>query len=342
MADDASTSVRRSTRTSKPATRDVLPVVPTVPAKRKAREEPTPEAKLANLLQNPKSKLTKIDFSDVLNANAWSMLSDEAKTRLMALLPVTAFKNYIPGLDAAHPSGSGSRQHEQGGVPEALDPAVFTDAHFLAATRTFQDHLFSGWRSDAHGEKLKKYVTGTRDGTLAAPWKDEVWEQENASGGEVVAASAGDIKLLDLAKHSVIREGDVLAYKRKFSAVGVVVEKDVVIQRIDPRTHAITVLAEPGTTRDLPAMLLQPGIAEAVDFTRTMTISSPTQLEGALLDIDGRVERTKRPNANAWKTLTLWRWAGDTVNENYDTGMRGGRTEQGTLHYLRACHYQDR
>ena len=60
-----------------------------------------------------------------------------------------------------------------------LDTSVFTDPHFLAAARTFQDHIYSDWMSDSHTEKVNKFQAGIRDGTLAAEWKDDVWDKNN-------------------------------------------------------------------------------------------------------------------------------------------------------------------
>jgi hypothetical protein len=174
-------------------------------------------------------------------------------------------------------------------------------------------------------------------------------------------SEAAELKLVDLAKSSVLREGDILAYKRNFTNLDIIVEKDVIvrtllllihftnvshsfkIQKIDPRSHSLTVLLEPGATRDLPLQLLLPGPCDPTAPTRTMTITSPTQLESGILDVDGQVDRTKRPNGNAWKSLTLWRWTGDSLEYSLaNNERRGGREDHGTLFYLRACYYQDR
>jgi hypothetical protein len=61
----------------------------------------------------------------------------------------------------------------------------------------------------------------------------------------------------------------------------------------------LRVLVEPDTTRDLPAHLLLPSPSDPSAPTRNMTITSPSQLESGLLDVDGRVERARRPNVNA-------------------------------------------
>jgi hypothetical protein len=66
-------------------------------------------------------------------------------------------------------------------VPSRIaNPTFFTDSHFFAAAHTWQDHIFSKWTSPEHAEKVKIYTEGVRNGTLAAPWKDEVWEREHS------------------------------------------------------------------------------------------------------------------------------------------------------------------
>ncbi|KAJ7089190.1 Asx homology domain-containing protein [Mycena belliarum] len=349
MADES--ALRRSNRRPKPAQRETAPPV-NVPSKRKAKEDASPADQLHFLLQNPKSRLTKIDMSELINANSWDMLSPDSQTRLAALLPPTAFRSFQPTIGLDHPAADNTMQLDQK-PSDSVDTSFFADPHFLAAARTFQDHLFSNWLSDAHAEKVKKYEQGIKDGSLAAPWKDEVWERDNqreerttTSAANNLAGEAAELKLIDLAKNSVLREGDVIAYKRNFTNLDIVVEKDVIIQKIDRRTHSLTVLLEPGPTRDLPSHLLMPGPTEPAAPTRIMTITSPTQLESGLLDVDGRVERAKRPNGNAWKALTLWRWSGDALNHSSqpqsNEDRRGGRQDHGTLFYLRACYYQDR
>jgi len=62
-----------------------------------------------------------------------------------------------------------------------LNPSIFNDPHFLAAAHTFQDHMYSNWLSDGHAEKVRMFQDGIRDGSLAAPWKDEVWERDHPS-----------------------------------------------------------------------------------------------------------------------------------------------------------------
>ena len=62
---------------------------------------------------------------------------------------------------------------------DTMDPSIFTDPYFLAAAHTFQDHIFTGWMSDAHIEKRAKFEVGVVDGSMHAPWKDEVWLKDH-------------------------------------------------------------------------------------------------------------------------------------------------------------------
>lgn len=77
-----------------------------------------------------------------------------------------------------------------------------------------------------------------------------------------------------------------------------------------------------------------------------MDISSPSQLENGVLDTDGRVERARRPNGNAWKCFTVWRWREDVEWEGeFGTSAndgKQGRENHGTLFYLRGNFYHDR
>lgn len=67
---------------------------------------------------------------------------------------------------------------------DTMDPNIFTDPHFLAAAHTFQDHIFTGWTTDGHIEKRRKFEAGVEDGSMHAPWKDEVWLKDHGATGD--------------------------------------------------------------------------------------------------------------------------------------------------------------
>jgi Asx homology domain len=111
------------------------------------------------------------------------MLSSESQVALTALLPTTAFHGFQSSMQQGHPSATDQMAVDQPVGPPSgmLDTSVFTDPHFLAAARTFQDHIYSNWMSDAHREKVKRFQASIRDGTLAAAWKDDLWYNSNKS-----------------------------------------------------------------------------------------------------------------------------------------------------------------
>lgn len=128
------------------------------------------------------------------------MLSEEARACLKTLLPRSAFVGYEHTISDEHPSLEVLKAHPCGTdngddgtqdlLPDDVDHAFFIDAHFQAAMRTFQDHLQLNWLTDAHQDKLKSFQERIRNGTLAAPWKDEVWESDNCSALQVQNGSA--------------------------------------------------------------------------------------------------------------------------------------------------------
>ena len=124
--------------------------------------------------------LSRCLSQDIINGNAWQMLSGDSQVRLKALLPSTAFTNYLESLGSDHPSiMSTDEPPDTNHTDGELDLSVFSNPHFLAASRTFQDHLYLGWFLNEHLEKVRKFQEAVRNGTLAAPWKDEVWNREN-------------------------------------------------------------------------------------------------------------------------------------------------------------------
>lgn len=185
-------------------------------AKAQAPEKSSGE-KLEYLLTNPRSKLTKVDFSvrpssprslllirsdvqDVLNYANFLDLSLEAQQLLVALLPPTAFAAFSPSVPLTHVDysppqrecaepapadedrmdvDSGPPQGAQARTPATMDPAVFTSPFFLSVARTYQDHLFSGWFGKKAHDEVAQFTFGVQEGTLHAPWKDEVWERDH-------------------------------------------------------------------------------------------------------------------------------------------------------------------
>jgi len=127
--------------------------------------------------------------------DAWLSLPPESRVELAKLLPPTAFASFIPTIDPAHPSVAGGDSMDIGSLseqtPDALDPMFFSDSHFLAALRTFQDHLHSGWLTEDHRIKIDKYRAGIEGGTMHAAWKDDAWSQSQVEEDAAAASKSG-------------------------------------------------------------------------------------------------------------------------------------------------------
>ncbi|KAG6824906.1 hypothetical protein H0H92_005440, partial [Tricholoma furcatifolium] len=150
---------------------------------------------------------------------------------------------------------------------------------------------------------------------------------------------AAGIKLTTLVEGKMLQVGDIIAFKRYFSAIEVLIEKDALIRYINPETFALTLFVAPGTTSHLPSAFLAPHPAEPSEKIKEAIVTTPTQLENTLIDTDGRVQRRQRPNGNAWKSSTVWRWQGTAPWEDVQDG-RWGRQKIGTLFHLRDVYFE--
>lgn len=120
------------------------------------------------------------------------MLSEESRTELSRLLPSTTFVAFQPSLGPLHPAASDTMDVDQDpSSGYVADPAlVFNNPHFLAAANTFQDHLFSGWLSPSHQEKVHRFQQRISEGSLTAQWKDDAWLATRDESESVLPAAA--------------------------------------------------------------------------------------------------------------------------------------------------------
>lgn len=239
------------------------------PAK-KRRVTVDPEKKLKVLLTSPKSRLCYVDLFSVLNADTFAMLSDEARNELCQFLPPTAFQDYKAFVEPSHPSQtlpcldpsstfnltefalSPDPNSLSSKSPELLNPRFFKDAYYVGAARTFQDQLFSSRLAQKSKDKVNKFLSGIHDGTMHAPWKDEVheerrreeaeenaeaerWVERTMSGkkggkGVMIAGETTSVKLSDMVQSQTLQVGDVLVYRRHFTSLGIIVEKDAIVR----------------------------------------------------------------------------------------------------------------
>ncbi|EKM51291.1 uncharacterized protein PHACADRAFT_151948 [Phanerochaete carnosa HHB-10118-sp] len=328
---------RRSTRAPAKA---VTIAAPASPAEKKGKQR-DPEAQLEHLLTNSRSKLTTIDIADVISYENFLDLSEESKELLCSLLPPTAFLTHIPSVNPSHPSGSVALSSTWGAdierSPATLDPAFFTSPFLLGAAHAWQDHIYSGFFSAKSQDSLAKYSEGVHNGMLRAEWKDEAWMREHPPPKRP-ALYKEDLDIIELVKSGVIREGDVIAYKRHFPNLSITVEKDMLVQKANPADGTLAVLLQPGSAPSLPQDLLV--VAPPNPTPPTLTIEdilSSMDLEDALLDVDGRISRDQRAVTPITKALTVFRWR-DEVMCDLEMQMsmeKGARERCGSVWYLR-------
>ncbi|CDS11321.1 hypothetical protein LRAMOSA03584 [Lichtheimia ramosa] len=121
-------------------------------------------------------------------------------------------------------------------------------------------------------------------------FKDEAFE---AYWGEIndreklhnVAGDSKNITLKDMCRRGLIREQDVIVYKRNFSACKVVVSKSMRVVKANGST----------------------GISIELDNEIFEDFETPTALETKILDRHGKITKDKRPNGNAFKSIRLIR-----------------------------------
>ncbi|KAI0781631.1 Asx homology domain-containing protein [Irpex lacteus] len=368
---------RRSARaTGKSAGAVASPATPTPSSsKRKTRD-------LDHLLTHSLSKLTNVDISDVINYENFLKLSEESQQQLCSLLPPTAFTTFQPSLDGYHPAAlsktspdadkSASSTSEQRS-PTTLDPTLFSNAFFLSGAMTFQDHLFTGWLSRKAKEDVDQYEQGVTAGSMHAEWKDEQWTREHPlrQRGKlrsvfytlhfnvykvIVLYSSTVLDLVNLVKRSLLQEGDIITYRRTFSSIGITVEKELLVYKINPLSHALDLLLQPGETPLLPKELTVADPSPPKPPTLTMEgIMSSAELEEGVLEVTKQIPPEVLSSANrlsyttaaggaqdtvvagrAAKAATIWRWRDEV---KVDLGLqfsldRGGRDTLGTVYYL--------
>ncbi|CEP16925.1 hypothetical protein [Parasitella parasitica] len=154
--------------------------------------------------------------------------------------------------------------------------------------------------SKPHKQPCKK--DRFKDEAFESYW-GELIDKERAHN---VAGDSKSITLKDMCRKGLIREQDVIVYKRNFSACKVVVSK------------SMTVIKACG----LSGISVKLGDEIFEDF------ETPTALETKILDHHGKVTKDKRPNGNAFKSIRLIR-AGKDMGRLFDIRKDGFGDQSG-------------
>jgi hypothetical protein len=124
-----------------------------------------------------------------------------------------------------------------------------------------------------------------------------------------------------MAKNGMLREGDVWRYSRTFNGV-ITIKKELTV--ISSNIFLITECCEIDKNSFSLAFTCPPNTAEYIGSgLQPIVISdveNPTALETRLLDEDGRIARSNRPNGNAFKSIRVIRRSED-IGSLFDVRM---------------------
>ncbi|ORX47170.1 hypothetical protein DM01DRAFT_1293010 [Hesseltinella vesiculosa] len=258
------------------------------PFKRFKQEEPT----LDYLLTDPTSALANIKLETVFNIEEFQHLPTETQNELTKLLPM---------VDVALPSYSSSASSSSASLPledpsPSLHPSFFSKSDnpiFWSVLDDWQTMLSNGdMLPTTSTSSITPSTLSNPSSTTPAPpsFKDEAFETYWGELNEKdkmhnVAGDSKSITLKDMCRKGLIRENDIIVYKRNFSACKVIVSKSMKVVKAD------------GTL----------GLSIILDDQIFEDFETPTALETKILDQHGKVSRDRRPNGNAFKSIRLIR-----------------------------------
>ncbi|CAO3591555.1 unnamed protein product [Absidia cylindrospora] len=153
---------------------------------------------------------------------------------------------------------------------------------FWSALDDWQSLLASGDLGSQDQEPLSSETNSSfKDDAFELYW-GELSDREKLHN---VAGDSKSITLKDMCRKGLIRENDIIIYKRNFSACKVIVSKNMKVVKSD-------------------GIL---GLSITLDDQVYEDFETPTALETRILDHHGKVARDKRPNGNAFKSIRLIR-----------------------------------
>ena len=92
-----------------------------------------------------------------------------------------------------------------------------------------QDHLYTGWMTQKHRDLVRDFRNGVSQGTVHAPWKDEVWDRDHPEENAVSGDGGGG---------SVEQEDNDDPARNIMSRIGTRTSRDNRKDRYVPQFHA--------------------------------------------------------------------------------------------------------
>ncbi|CAB4439083.1 unnamed protein product [Rhizophagus irregularis] len=242
---------------------------------------------LQKLFTDPKSMLAKKQLKTLLNFHVYNNFTDDQKSRLLKLLPNC---DLVPiASDNGDPIDTPriEREYLAAGL-DSYEPDSFKDARWW-----FQTSIKYGYNTkngvDTQWNNLEKFKT-----EVPKNWKNDDYEQEwgiglsEKMGKKQIAGDSAHISLPEMTKAQIIRLDDTLKYKRQFKNMGITVLMDLKVVAINKSNGHLQLKLFKGEQNKI------------ID-----DIHNPTRLENEVLDFDGRVAKSSRPNGNAFKNFSI-------------------------------------
>ncbi|KAG0167685.1 hypothetical protein DFQ28_010235 [Apophysomyces sp. BC1034] len=231
-----------------------------------------------HLCTNPASPLANMDLEAIFNHSTFQLLAPEQRDLLARLLPdidtttEDCFKTIAPSFFSR------------------TDNPIFWNA-----LDDWQSTLASGEPAgtlnrggkDQGTHPTASHTDGFKDEAFESYW-GELLDRDKLHN---VAGDSKNITLKDMCRKGLIRENDVIVYKRNFSACKVIVSKSMT------KFNVYKVVKASGTA----------GISIKLDDQIFEDFETPTALETKILDHHGKVTKDRRPNGNAFKSIRLIR-----------------------------------
>ncbi|KAI8364319.1 hypothetical protein EDC96DRAFT_511307 [Choanephora cucurbitarum] len=289
---------------------------------------------LDNLCTHPCSPLATVELESIFNMSTFQLLSQDRREEPYSFLPDVDQNSLLN-----HSFETDSYYHNDCYGPSAYNQPIYPQPSFFSKNENpmlwnsltewqtmlgqgeFLDqpdspplplspspvnNLSSSCKSSSpyhHRSKTKSskssassYSSNKKDEHFDSYWSD-LADKERAHN---VAGDSKSITLKDMCRKGLIREQDVIVYKRNFSACKVIVSK------------SMTVIKACGLS----------GISIQLDEEIFEDFETPTALETKILDHHGKVTKDKRPNGNAFKSIRLIR-AGKDLGRLFDIRKDG-------------------
>ncbi|GES97845.1 hypothetical protein RCL_jg3613.t2 [Rhizophagus clarus] len=221
---------------------------------------------LQKIFTDPKSMLAKKQLKTLFNFHIYNNFSDDQKSRLLKLLP---------NCDL---------------VPIASDNGDPIDT-----PRIEREYIAAGLDSYEPGISEPVNELDPKKTEVPKNWKNDDYEQEwgiglsEKIGKKQIAGDSAQISLPEMTKAQIIRLDDTLKYKRQFKNVGITVLMDLKVVAINKSNGHLQLKLFKGEQNKI------------ID-----DIHNPTRLENEVLDFDGRIAKSSRPNGNAFKNFSIY------------------------------------